>query len=370
MKPKETFQSLRKQKIHFSLHFRLTFVIVFAVSISLFLSFAISSLLKHSFPGLRTIPIFIQLIVLSCLVASLVAWFFSKMFSDPVQQLREGMRSVADGNFDIQLECQSSTGEMKELFAGFNMMVRELQSTEILQTDFVSNVSHEFKTPINAIEGYAMLLQNTEHMDTVEYEYIEKILYNTQRLSTLVSNILLLSKIENQSIQTHQESYRMDEQIREAILSLELAWEEKTIDFDVELDEVEYYGSKHLLYHVWTNLMSNAIKFSPQGGLITLRLCADDNWIRFWIDDQDPGLSETAGTHIFDKFYQEDTSHKSEGNGLGLALVKGIVAMSEGEVFAENLPNGGCRFTVLLKPNISPNTDVQNQKTMHGGGNT
>ena len=193
-----------------------------------------------------------------------------------------------------------------------------------------------------------MLLQSTENIDEVESEYIEKILFNTRRLSSLVSNMLLISKIENQSIQTNQEEYSLDEQIREAILASECAWEPKNIEFDVDLDSVMYCGNKNIMHHVWSNLLSNAIKFSPDSGVIKMRLFKKNGQIIFSIDDKGPGLSEEAQKHLFDKFYQADTSHKEEGNGLGLALVKNIISLCNGSISAENIVGGGCRFTVTL----------------------
>ena len=231
---------------------------------------------------------------------------------------------------------------------GFNMMTKELKNTEVLQTDFVSNVSHEFKTPINAIEGYTTLLQGCDNLDETQQEYIEKILFNTNRLSTLVGNILLLSKIENQSIQTSRSKFRLDEQIRQSIVALEPAWEKKNIEFDVEMESIEYLGNESLFHHVWDNLIGNAIKFSPCGGLVVIRLEKDGKNILFVIEDNGPGLSEEAKKHLFDKFYQADSSHKQEGNGLGLALVKRILTIADGDIVAENKKDGGCRFSVHL----------------------
>ena len=235
-----------------------------------------------------------------------------------------------------------------EIYTGFNLMAHELNSTEILQTDFVSNVSHEFKTPINAIEGYSTLLQGSEHLDQHEQEYVEKILLNTRRLSSLVGSILLLSRLENQQIPTNQTEYRLDEQIRQSVVAQETAWVSKEIELDVDLERVFYLGNEPTMRHVWDNLISNAIKFSPQGGLIKLRLTRKLRKLIFTIEDQGPGLSEEAQRHIFDKFYQGDSSHKQEGNGLGLALVKRILTIEKGQVTAENLPDGGCRFVVIL----------------------
>jgi len=349
MKEHDIFQKLRNQDIKFSLRMRLTAIVGVVVLCSILISFGISKLLEFWFPFLSTnIPFFIQLTVFSLIVALIATHFLSKMFFYPIKELRIGMQKIADGKFDTRLYSKSSSNEIQEVFAGFNMMAQELSSTEILQTDFVSNVSHEFKTPINAIEGYTTLLQSTENIDETENEYIEKILFNTRRLSSLVSNILLISKIENQSIQTNQELYSLDEQIREAILASEYAWEPKDIEFDVELDSVMYCGNKNIMHHIWSNLLSNAVKFSPHGGLVKMRLHKSDGHIIFSIEDNGPGLSEEAQKHLFDKFYQADTSHKEEGNGLGLALVKNILLLCGGDISVENIASGGCRFTVIL----------------------
>ena len=348
MKSRERFEELRHQKIKFSLRTRLTVSVGAVVLVSVLVAFGLSKLLEWLVPSSTSIPLLIQLNLFSLVIALIATRFMSKMFFDTIKELRLGMQKIADGKFDTRLETKSNSEEIQELFAGFNMMAGELGATEILQTDFVSNVSHEFKTPINAIEGYTMLLQSTENIDETENEYIEKILFNTRRLSSLVSNILLLSKLENQSIQTHREKYALDEQIREDILALESLWEPKDIEFDVDLDAVRYYGNKNVLHHVWSNLLSNAIKFSPNGGTIKMRLFKENKIIVFLIEDNGPGLSEEAKKHLFDKFYQADTSHKEEGNGLGLALVKKILFLCDGEISAENIKDGGCRFTVTL----------------------
>ncbi len=348
MKEKDIYQKIQVQRNKLSLRTQLTLTVavIFAVSagITVGLAYALGKLI----PAVSKIPEMLQFLVISFVFEIVFARFFMKIYSDPIQELRKGMKEVSEGNFDVQLKTKSFSKEIQELLAGFNMMTQELQSTEILQTDFVSNVSHEFKTPINAIEGYTTLLQGAEHLDSTDSAYIEKILFNTRRLSSLVSNILLLSKIENQAIQTDRQQYALDEQIREVLVSMEAAWEPKEIEFDVDLDSVSYYGNETLMSHVWSNLLSNAIKFSPQGGLVQLRLTQTGDQIRFQIEDRGPGIDQEAQKHIFDKFYQEDTSHKEEGNGLGLPLVKRILTNTDGSIQAENVPEGGCRFTVLL----------------------
>ena len=186
-------------------------------------------------------------------------------------------------------------------------------------------------------------------MQADQREYVDKILLNTQRLSSLMGSILLLSKLENQQIPTRQTSYRLDGQIRQSIVSLVPAWEKKQIEFDVDLERLAYVGNEPMMHHVWDNLLSNAIKFSPEGGVVKVRLVKKLTKLVFTVTDDGPGITEDALKHIFDKFYQADTSHKQEGNGLGLALVKRILTLEKGQIWAENLPEGGCRFTVLLK---------------------
>ncbi len=348
MKEKDIFQSLRKQKIPFSLNTRMTLLVVAAFLVSLAVAFGLVSLFNYLFPVLEKEAFFWIIAVLSVIIAAVATRLLSRLFFDPINALREGMQRVADGDFQVEMTPPKfAAKEIKEVYAGFNLMVRELRSTEILQTDFVSNVSHEFKTPINAIEGYSTLLQGESLTGDAE-EYVEKIFFNTTRLSTLVSNILLLSKIENQSIPTHQSRYTLDEQIRESIVALEMAWETKNIEWDVELVPVFYYGNENMMYHVWTNVIGNAVKFSPPGGRVTVRLGCENGNATVTVADQGPGLSPEGEKHLFDKFYQQDSSHKQEGNGLGLALVKRILTLEKGHILAGNGPEGGCRISVTL----------------------
>ena len=227
-------------------------------------------------------------------------------------------------------------------------MASELGATEVLQTDFISNVSHEFKTPISAIEGYATLLQGCTDSSGEESEYIKKILYNTKRLSALVGNILLLSKVDNQVIQSKRSYYRLDEQVRRSIISLEPVWEPKELDISAELESIEYYGNEELLMQVFDNLIGNAVKFSPKGGSVTVGLFERNDRVIFTVLDRGPGIPEEAIKHIFDRFYQADSSHKEEGNGLGLAIVSGILELVGGSVRAQNREGGGAAFTVEL----------------------
>ena len=347
MKAREAFERIRHQRDNkFSLRVRMTLMVSVEILICVILSYSLSSLLNNIIH--IKIPILLELIVPSLFIGVLVTGFMSKWFFNPVKELRAAMEKVADGDFTVRIETKSSSKEIQEIYSGFNLMTNELSNTEILQSDFVSNVSHEFKTPINAIEGYSMLLQDNENLSSEQKQYVDKIIFNTNRLSTLVGSILLLSKIENQSIHVNQTTYRLDEQIRQSIVALEPAWSKKDIEFDVELDSIEYLGNENMMRHIWDNLIGNAIKFNPECGLICIRLAKDSDHIIFTVEDSGPGISDDAKKHIFDKFYQGDSSHKEEGNGLGLALVKKILTVANGEISAENIDGGGCRFTVIL----------------------
>ncbi len=295
-----------------------------------------------------TIPTTLFLVLVGAFMGSAIAFLVNRVFFKPIQKLRNGMQDVADGDFTVKIDTNSPISEVKELYNSFDLMVKELSATEILQSDFMSNVSHEIKTPVNAIEGYAMLLESEEITPEEQQEYVEKILFNTKRLSELVGNVLLLSKIDNQAIPKNEKKFRLDEQIRQSIMQLETSWTEKDIELDVELEDIEFVGNATLLIHIWDNLINNAIKFNIQGGTVKLRLNKDDDNIIFSIEDSGPGISEEALKHIFDKFYQADSSHKQEGNGLGLALVKRIVDLYDGEIKVENLPGTGCKFAVVL----------------------
>lgn len=302
---------------------------------------------RHWFGVTPELPIFVWAMVFSGTIGVAVTNHMTKMLIDPIAKLRSAMREVADGDFKVEAKCESRIQDVQDIYDSFNSMVRELSTTETLQTDFISDVSHEFKTPINAIEGYASLLEG-EPSPEEQRAYVEKILFNTRRLSALTGNILLLSKLSNQSILPQKTQFRLDEQIRQAIVALEQKWSEKELGFEVELAETPFFGYESLLPHVWTNLIGNAVKFSPKGGEIRIKMMRTEGAVVFTIEDDGPGIVPGDEEHIFTKFYQSESSHGMEGNGLGLALVRQIVEMSGGSVDVRNLEAGGCRFTVQL----------------------
>ena len=225
MNVRERFEKVRQeQRNRFSLRTRLTLFVTVEMLVCVLIGYGLDQLFNNVLPFGWKVPLELELIGSSLLFGALVTGLLSKMFFKPVRKLRFAMDKVAEGDFSVRLEEKSSSKEIMEIYTGFNLMAHELSSIEILQTDFVSNVSHEFKTPINAIEGYSTLLQDSGNLDQTQQEYVEKILFNTQRLSSLVGSILLLSKLENQQIPTNQSVYRLDEQIRQSVVALETAW--------------------------------------------------------------------------------------------------------------------------------------------------
>lgn len=340
----------KQKKPHLNLRIYFTVIVLAEVFGMVLLTAGLTKALGRSLHFSLDYIAILTMLFFSFLIGYTVNFFLSRAFFRPITRLGDAMRKVAKGQFSERMDTESRIREIQNLYQDFNTMTKELAATEIIQSDFVSNVSHEFKTPINAIEGYATLLQG-EQSPQSEAEYVRRILLNTSRLSDLVGNILLLSKLDNSSLEQSDTLYRLDEQIRLAIVLLEDKWVAKEIELDVDLDETEYYGCERLLAHVWSNLIDNAIKFSPRNGTVTLRLSADRELgqVVFTIEDAGPGISGDAIHHIFDRFYQADSSHKTEGNGLGLSLVRKILTLCGGTVTAENrTDSAGARFRVTL----------------------
>lgn len=337
---------MKKQRLRFGISVLFTCATIVEIAFAVVVVSFFTYILKITLDEKSTLVVIGMFVII---VGGATAWFVNRVLLSPIKRLSEAMDEVANGNFEIYLESGNRIKEIKNIYEKFNIMTKELRSTEILQSDFVSSVSHEIKTPITSIEGYTMLLQSEETSDEDKRMFIGKILFNTRRLSELVGNILLLSKIDNQAIEAKKKKFRLDEQIRQSILLLEPKWLKKNNEFDVDLESVTYEGNENLLQHVWNNLIDNAVKFSPEGGLVTIRLKKEEDKYIFLIEDEGPGIPEEYRQKVFNKFYQADDSHKQEGNGLGLALVKKIIDLYQGETKIENLPQKGCRFTVILK---------------------
>lgn len=270
----------------------------------------------------------------------------------PITRLSEATRKVAAGDFSVRLPILRDD-ELGMLSQNFNHMTEELQSIEYLQKDFISNVSHEFKTPIASIQGFATLLISPQTTEEERKEYASIILKESQRLSRLSQNLLRLSKLEYQQRLTTKEPFSLDEQLRQTVLLLEPEWSKKNITWNLELEGIEIYGDAELMQQVWINLLGNAIKFSYTGGEINLSLYNSDT-VKVKVKDFGPGMDENTQQHIFERFYQGDTSHAHEGNGLGLPLAKRIIDLHGGNILVKSTPGKGTTFIVELHRGSTP----------------
>ncbi len=310
---------------------------------------AILLVLGVSLSELSTPWTLLILLTLLCLFLSTVAsYFLMKKIFNPLEQISVAAGRVASGDFTPEISYKGEFEELERTFENFNRMVKELNSVEIMRNDFIADVSHEFKTPLAAITGYATLLQDSELAQEEKTEYIRKIFFHIEKLNDLTENILQLSKMEHQQFLETPVGFRLDEQIREAIVFLEPKWGAKNTELDLDLPEVVFTGHPSLLFTVWTNLIGNAIKYTDNGGTVGVWLTEDADSVRVTVRDTGIGMDEETKAHIFDKFYQGDTSRKSQGNGLGLAICKEIVKKCNGEISVESEPGKGSEFVVKL----------------------
>ncbi len=273
-------------------------------------------------------------------------------YEEPLHRLAEGTRKVAEGDFSVYVPTVHTSSRLDYLdvmILDFNKMVEELGSVETLKTDFVSNVSHEMKTPIAVIKNYAELLQTDRGTEEERREYARNIEEAATRLSTLISNILKLNKLENQNIDPDIEDYDLSGQLEMCILQYEELWDEKELELEVDIAErVNVRADRSLMELVWNNLLSNAVKFTEPGGTVTIRQRTAEGQVEVSVTDTGCGMSQESIRHTLDKFYQGDTSHAREGNGLGLALVKRIIDLMNGEITVVSRPGQGSTFTVRL----------------------
>ncbi len=299
--------------------------------------------------ALNPISLMIVLLCVSALVGTVLSGILGKVFLRPLKQLIKATEEVKAGNFKVQLPCERTpVSEMGHLMESFNEMVRELDGTELLRNDFINNFSHEFKTPIVSIRGFAREIRHGDLDLARRQEYAEIIAEEADRLAKLSSNILELSRLENQQFVTDRAQFYLDEQLRRCILLQEAAWTEQEIEMIPELEEVRYYGNEELMSHIWTNLIGNAVKFTPKGGVVRVRLFAEAETVTVEIIDTGEGMSEDVRSHIFEKFYQGDPSHHGKGYGIGLTMAHRAVELCEGRIEVESTPGGGSTFRVIL----------------------
>lgn len=285
--------------------------------------------------------------VLSAVVGTILAFFLSHIRLKPVCELIEAINQLADGNFEVRVHLDLNP-EFMHLSDSFNRMAQELENTELLRSDFINNFSHEFKTPIVSLRGFAKMLKNDRLSTEQRNEYLDIIINESTRLAQLSSNMLNLSKIEKMNILSDMQVFNLSEKIRQSILLLESKWQKKELQLIIEIDELTYYGNEDLLNQVWINLIDNAIKFSSQNGKIKLKLFFKDPHVIFQVIDNGCGMNEETKQHIFDRFYQGDRSHSVEGNGIGLTVAERIVHLHGGGLLVRSEAGIGTTFTVFL----------------------
>lgn len=294
----------------------------------------------------------------------LMTTFASFRLSKPVQVLTRAHERVQEGDFSVRLP-DNQPGEMGELMRSFNDMTETLGSTAYLQKDFISSISHEFKTPIASIRGFAKLLQMPGLTEEQKAEYISMIAQESDRLSRLSETLLRLSALEQQTALASHSTFSLDEQLRQVILRLEPNWSQKDIGWQLDLNEVSLTSDQELLNQVWVNIIQNAIKFSPEGSDIEVRVFREGNAI-VEIQDHGCGMTEEAQKRIFDKFYQADKSRKQEGVGLGLSLVKRIVDMMGGTITVKSAVGEGSTFRVELPVSPPRHHHAEKKEALHG----
>lgn len=298
-------------------------------------------------PRTPLISFLIQTGIVSILIGVILTLTLGYFPLRPVSQLIHAIHAVADGNFHTKINMKHPR-EFRELSESFNQMTDELSSIEMLRSDFINNFSHEFKTPIVSIMGFAQLLKKGNISEEERSEYLDIIISECKRLSDLSTNVLNLSKVESISMLSDTAPFPVSEQIREAILQLEQKWEKKEIEFDLHLKDCKLTGRADLLKQVWVNLIDNAVKFSSSGGKIEIRTYQKDSFFYFQICDNGIGMDAQTQEQIFDRFYQGDLSHSTEGNGLGLSLVQKIILLHHGTIQVNSEPGKGSIFTIAL----------------------
>lgn len=339
-----------KNRIGMSLHFSfiiLMLLLITSIIVALIGFVLIRTGLIESFSSnnhlLQISTVLLACIIVGMMLSPIMAHFALRT----IQKIIAAINLLAGGDFSVRLDIDRPP-EFHKLSESFNRMAEELGGIELLRTDFINNFSHEFKTPIVSIKGFAEILKYDDLTSEERNEYLDIVISESSRLATLATNVLNLSKVENQAILTDRQTFDLSEQIRRCILMLESKWDNKNISLSVNLQDIQCLGNEELLSQVWLNLLDNALKFTPESGKITVALGAENDKAKFVLRDNGAGISEDAAAHIFDKFYKADASHTTEGNGLGLTLAKKIVELHGGSIECKSKLGEGTEFAVLL----------------------
>ncbi len=341
------------RKISSSIRTKGIIVAIGILCFSCFASFSIMTIfyllfIKKNNMSIGEAHVFMFITLCLCIAIGTVLLFLAmKRISNPIIYISQAAKEVANGNFSARVEHHSND-EIGILAQNFNLMAAELGTMEYLRKDFISNVSHEFKTPIASIQGFAEMIQNKNISDEDFQQYSTIIIEESKRLSHLCSNMLRLSRLDHHFIPEKAKRFSLDEQIRKTIVLLEEQWSKKELAFDIELEDISFLGDEALVQQIWLNLLENAIKFSNETGMISIHAQKMTDAVSVEITDQGSGIAEETQDRIFEKFYQSDASHSKEGNGLGLAIVKKIVDICDGTIEFKSGLGVGTSFIIKL----------------------
>ena len=381
MKDKAKKKTERKQRVKLRLpgqFYTVTFKIVSYVAVLMIITLTIAlSLMAMLYyggvfgdgqqqPPVSPVLLVILLVLVSAIIGCVLAVALYSLTFREFTQFEQAMNRVAKGDFSVTLPV-SDESYMHDLNNAFNAMVRSLQSIETLKTDFISDFSHEFKTPITSICGFAKLLKNPNVAEEDKQEYINIIISESTRLSQLAQNTLSMSKLDNSDGAIERRVYSLDEQLRHCAIIFQAETERRHIDISVIGDDAEYYGNEELMQQMWINLIGNAVKFTPEGGSIDIAVKGGDP-VTVSVRDTGCGMDEETKAHIFDKFYQGDKSRSSAGNGLGLAIVRKIVQLAGGGIDVVSAPGQGSTFTVTLPDLRTDGRDKPRKKDRERAG--
>lgn len=332
-KHKENKLALFKLSFLFALIILASFLVI---SLILWLLVVKTTLINLAFSDFYYKPAIVLVIILiSLIIGYAVAFAVGRLLISPIRRIITCFNKLSDGYYETRLSLKGPFSNYKafqDFSKSFNNMAEELQHTELLSNDFINNFSHEFKTPIVSITGFAKLLKNKNISEEQKLEYINIIEEESLRLSQMTTNILNLIKIENQQLLSTVSRFNLSEQIRNCILLLENKWINKNFDFQIDFGEYYIWGNEELIKQIWINLLDNAIKFTPPSGIIKIDIVKNKNYCNISISNSGSFIPESSRERIFNKFYQADESHSSEGNGIGLAIVRKVVQLHQGYV--------------------------------------
>ena len=368
VKPRLRAVNLRGRLRIKSFRVELILIIFFLMLLTSAFTVGVYAILHTIFPALKnfdTVASSASTLIACAIIGTGAAALLTKWLLIPLKEMIHATERIAKGDFKVRIqESFDKESDFGILQRSFNHMTEELDGIEMFRNDFINNFSHEFKTPIVSIQGFAHQLQAGGLTPEEEREYIRIIAVESDRLAKMATNILLLSKLENQAIVTDKTEFFLDEQLRTCLLLLEKQWSSKDIELNIDLDEVKYCFNETMLSHVWVNLLGNAIKFTPPSGTISCTLRKDSSHITVTISDTGCGMDGDTQKHIFEKFYQGDTSHTGDGNGIGLTIVGRILVLCGGHIAVDSRPGMGSIFTVTLPVTVPAplNTDTSEKE--------